>query len=131
MENNSKPHERGTIREERKEEGHTLIDVRMMNAVVIGPTKRTLEPPNSRSNHQRITAPSPCQNVGKRPPVLSCQHHRGGSNENPTAVHHDLKSINVEAGQKITGCIMPHNLSTNAQEKNTNSYTIQVSYKPT
>ena len=61
--------EGGTIQEGRKEEGHTLTDVRMRNTVVIRLTKRTLEPPNFKPN-QRITAPSPCQNIGKRPLVL-------------------------------------------------------------
>ena len=52
-----------TIREGRKEEGHTLTDIRTMNTVVIGPTKRTMEAPNFQANHQRITVPSPCQNI--------------------------------------------------------------------
>ena len=53
----------GTIREGRKEEGHTLTDIRTMNIVVISPTKRTLEAPDFQPNHQRITVPSPRQNI--------------------------------------------------------------------
>ena len=55
-----------TIREGRKEEGHTLTDIRTMNTVVIGPTKRTMEAPNFQANHQKITVPSLRQNIKKK-----------------------------------------------------------------
>ena len=65
MENNSKPHGRGYHK--RRQKVHTLTDVRTMNAVISRPTTRTMDLLNSRPNHLRMTAPSPCQNIGKRP----------------------------------------------------------------
>ena len=68
MENNSKPHGRGYHK--RRQKVHTLTDVRTMNAVISRPTNRTMDLLNSRPNHLRMTAPSPCQNIGKRPLIV-------------------------------------------------------------